>query len=450
VFVSGNPGSTNRLQTTAQLQTLRDLVIPHQQLQRSELRGRLIRFSQESAEKKRIATDPLFGVENSYKNFYGRMRFLADPAFFERKRRAEAEVQQRIASRRGQIAGDPWREIAEVQDDYAELYLPFTYVENGGGGSTLYGYARTLVRAAQERAKPADQRLPEFAETRLPLIERNLLAERPGRAAAGEALSVLLAQARPASTSPPTTLTPGCCWAVTAPRVWPSAWSPAAALADRAERERLWKGGLAAVPGQQDPYDPICAAHRGPRRGASSEWETRVQGPTDRAAEQVAKAQFLAYGEAVYPDATFSPRLSYGKVEGWTERGRRIAPVHLHQGPVRPRHGPGALPGCAPLALRPHPGERRHRVQPHLHQRHHRRQLRLAPDQCAGRGDRRGVRRQPGLAWRCLLLRPGRKPVRDGFDSRHHGGAPHRLRPAPARRRTDGRPTRRPLMPNAW
>ncbi|MBW3559316.1 MAG: S46 family peptidase, partial [Proteobacteria bacterium] len=92
VFVSGNPGSTNRLQTVSQLQTLRDLVIPHQQLQRSELRGRLIRFSQESPENKRIATDPLFGVENSYKNYYGRMRFLADPAFFEGKRRAEAEV----------------------------------------------------------------------------------------------------------------------------------------------------------------------------------------------------------------------------------------------------------------------------------------------------------------------------------------------------------------------
>ncbi|MDP8917076.1 MAG: S46 family peptidase, partial [Pseudomonadota bacterium] len=65
VFVSGNPGSTNRLQTVAQLETLRDLVIPHQQLTRSELRGRLIRFSQESEENRRIATDPLFGNENS-------------------------------------------------------------------------------------------------------------------------------------------------------------------------------------------------------------------------------------------------------------------------------------------------------------------------------------------------------------------------------------------------
>ena len=54
-FISGNPGTTQRLQTVAQLQTLRDLALPHQQLLRSELRGRLIRFSEESAENRRVA-----------------------------------------------------------------------------------------------------------------------------------------------------------------------------------------------------------------------------------------------------------------------------------------------------------------------------------------------------------------------------------------------------------
>src|SRR5690606_24286291 len=30
------------------------------------------------------------------------------------------------------------------------------------------------------------------------------------------------------------------------------------------------------------------------------------------------------YGDAVYPDATFTARLSYGKVAGWTHRGQTI------------------------------------------------------------------------------------------------------------------------------
>jgi hypothetical protein len=43
-----------------------------------------------------------------------------------------------------------------------------------GGGSELFYYARLLVRAAQERAKPNAERLPEYVDTRLPLIERKL------------------------------------------------------------------------------------------------------------------------------------------------------------------------------------------------------------------------------------------------------------------------------------
>ena len=31
-------------------------------------------------------------------------------------------------------------------------------------------------------------------------------------------------------------------------------------------------------------------------------------------------------GETVYPDATFSPRLSFGRVEGWTWRGPPVKP----------------------------------------------------------------------------------------------------------------------------
>ncbi|MFP5447374.1 MAG: S46 family peptidase [Alphaproteobacteria bacterium] len=97
-FVSGNPGSTGRLLTVAQLETQRDLSIPVSQLQRSELRGRLIAFSEVSAENKRIATDPLFGVENSFKVFFGRQFALNDAAFMEAKRSAEAELKAKVAA----------------------------------------------------------------------------------------------------------------------------------------------------------------------------------------------------------------------------------------------------------------------------------------------------------------------------------------------------------------
>jgi hypothetical protein len=61
-------------------------------------------------------------------------------------------------------------------------------------------------------------------------------------------------------------------------------------------------------------------------------WESAVSGPTDSAAARIAKAKFAAYGDAVYPDATFTLRLSYGKVAGWTHRGVTVPATTTFKG----------------------------------------------------------------------------------------------------------------------
>src|SRR5690606_27335814 len=91
VFVSGSPGSTQRLLTMDQLTTVRDVVLPLDQLIASELRGRLIRFSEESAENAFIAMDPISGVENTYKRGRGRMAALVDPGFTPMTAQAETD-----------------------------------------------------------------------------------------------------------------------------------------------------------------------------------------------------------------------------------------------------------------------------------------------------------------------------------------------------------------------
>ena len=61
-------------------------------------------------------------------------------------------------------------------------------------------------------------------------------------------------------------------------------------------------------------------------RASRAEWEERVEGPTDRAAERLAAARFAVYGDSLYPDATRTPRLTFGRVEGWTYDGRTVEP----------------------------------------------------------------------------------------------------------------------------
>jgi hypothetical protein len=321
-FVSGNPGSTNRLLTVSQLETLRDLTIPVGQLQRSEIRGRLTQFGEESAEHKRIATDPLFGVENSFKVFYGQQSALNDKAFMDAKRAQEAELKAKVAADPKLAAeiGDPWGDIAGAQAAYANNYLRYRQIEGGAGYSNLYYYAQTLVRAAQEREKPSAERLAEYADTRLPLLEKKLLDAKPVDAELEEVyLAFWLSKTREYLTTDD--LAVKSLLGKESPEGLAKRAVAGSKLADPAARKALWDGGLAAIKASDDPLIQLVLRNDPAARAVRKVWETEVQGPTDAAAERVARAKFAAYGDAVYPDATFSLRLSYGKVAGWSYRG---------------------------------------------------------------------------------------------------------------------------------
>ena len=325
-FVSGNPGGTDRGQTIAQLETQRDLVLPVTQLQRAELRGRLIRFSEESPEFKRIATDPLFSIENSFKVSYGRQFALNDRAFMATRQAAEDDLKAKVAADPKLAAdiGDPWGETAKAQDAYATNYLRYRQLEAGAGSlSKTFAYARDIVRAAQERAKPSTERLPEFSDSRLALKEKVLLDAEPVDKPLEELyLAFWLSKTREYLTTDDaaTKLLLG----KESPEGLARRLVATTTLADPAVRRALWTGGLAAVQASSDPMIQLALKLDPAAREVRRTWETEVSGPTDVAAGRLARARFAAYGDAVYPDATFTLRLSYGKVEGWTHQGRTI------------------------------------------------------------------------------------------------------------------------------
>lgn len=321
VFVSGSPGSTQRLLTQDQLMTIRDVVLPMDQLLASELRGRLIRFSEESDDNAFIAMDPIVGLENTYKRGLGRMRALIDPAFMAGRAEAEADFRARAAA--GDIDGDPWADLAAVQPVQRELYPAYSLLEaRAGGGSALYGYAETLIRAAVERAKLSDQRLPEYADSRLSSVEARLMAERP--------VYPSLEQVRLE-------------WWLSKTREWLTVDDPRVRvllgqespeglsarlventrLGDPAVRRALWQGGLSAIRASNDPLIQQVLKTDDQARAVRADWEARVEAPTARASEQLAAARFAAYGDAVYPDATGTLRLTYGRIEGSDVPGQR-------------------------------------------------------------------------------------------------------------------------------
>ena len=330
VFVSGNPGATQRLLTMDQLATIRDVVLPLDQLIASELRGRLIRYSEEGEEQAFIAMDPIVGLENTYKRGRGRMAALIDPAFMTAKAAAEADFMQRYAAANGD-GPDPWGALETIQPTARELYPAMALLEGGtglgttsvAGGSQLFAYARTLVRAAQERAKPSDQRLPEFADSRLSGVQSRLFAERPTYPELEQIrLEWWLSKTREWLTVDNVHV--ATLLGKDSPEGLSARLVEGTQLADPAVRRALWDGGLAAVQASTDPMIRYALAIDADARAVRAEWEEKVQAPTDRASEQLAAARFAAYGDSVYPDATGTLRLTYGQVEGSDVPGQRF------------------------------------------------------------------------------------------------------------------------------
>ncbi|MCA3716739.1 MAG: S46 family peptidase [Brevundimonas sp.] len=333
VFVSGSPGATQRLLTQDQLATVRDVVLPLDQLIASELRGRLVRFAAESEQNAFMAMDPIVGLENTYKRGLGRMRALTDAGFMSRRAEAEADFRARVAADTAiaSAAADPWGALSAVQPSVRELYVPMALLEGGtgvgttapGGGSVLFAYARTLVRAAQERARPSAERLPEFGDARLGQVENGLMAQRPVYPELEQVrMEWWLSKTREWLTvDDPRVRT---LLGAEAPEGLSARLVEGSTLADPAVRRALWDGGLEAIQASDDPLIQWMLSIQDVTRGVRSEWEARVQAPTEQASERLAAARFAAYGDSVYPDATGTLRLTYGLIEGSDVPGQRF------------------------------------------------------------------------------------------------------------------------------
>ena len=326
VFVSGAPGATERLQTRAQLEFDRDVSLPITLMRASELRGRYIQFGKTSIGDERIVLAPLNNLQNIIKVRRKELDALNDDAFLESKSRAENEL--RAAAHLD--GADPWGAIASAANRERALYLPYIFIENGAGfGSALFRDARLLVRGGDERLKPNKDRLREFTEAALPLLQRDLFARVPvytdfeelTLSFSLERMREWLGQDYPAVRR---------LLSKESPDELATRLIAETKLDDAGFRKRLWDGGKAAVEASHDPMIELVRSIDADARLIRKQYEDEVEAPTNAAATRIAAARFRVYGTNSYPDATFTPRLNYGTVQGWLENGALVDPfTHL-------------------------------------------------------------------------------------------------------------------------
>ncbi|MEM8983871.1 MAG: S46 family peptidase [Pseudomonadota bacterium] len=349
VFVSGHPGSTDRLKSSAHWQLLRDTVLPAEIEYRAELRGRLRQYAKRDAAAARSTTALLQGTENTLKVYRQRLRALADQDNIDAKREREAALRERAIATEG--LSETLAEAEQRADDAAtvfrSIYDRYAVIESKRGfNGTLYGYASALVRAAAERTKPEEERLRAYTDARLQKLEKRLLAPRPidaelEKLRLGFGFEKMLERLGPDDEFVRLVL------GRSGPTAMADKLIDGTKLADPEERRRLWVGGLDAIEASNDPLIRLALAVEPEARVLRKRFDDEVEAREVAAETNLARIRFALYGTDTYPDATFSLRVSYGAVEGWREGERSIGP-YTTLAELAPR-----VTGEAPFVLPP-------------------------------------------------------------------------------------------------
>ncbi|PYK70832.1 MAG: serine protease [Verrucomicrobia bacterium] len=335
-FVSGSPGRTDRQLTVDELADRRDREVPTwlQMFNRREVL--LIAWGQRSFENARRAREDLFGDQNNRKRYDGYVAALFDPEIW-------SAIEAREKKLRDAISRDPklksttgaYDRIKKAQGELVKIAPLYDYLEQerpvsvGYRGprafyGTLFKYARLLTRAIDERAKPNGQRIAAFRDSAKESLELQLFSNEPvyddyeilrltdsltdfAEKFAGNDPLVRQVLAGKSPHASAMELVSG------------------TKLKDVEFRKNLYAKNAAALQAAHDPMLDLARMIDAPAREARKTHEAQEEIKRQAYAE-IAKARFAIEGTSNYPDATFTLRLSYGKVMGYEEDGKQIPP----------------------------------------------------------------------------------------------------------------------------
>lgn len=330
-FVSGNPGRTDRQLAVSELADLRDHEVPGLLSLFYRRETYLHAWGARSFENKRRAETSTRSAENNRKRYDGYLAGLLDPEIW----RAIEDRQKKLTDASNTAA--LFDKIKQAQDATEKVMPVYEYFEQFRGrpemryqaprafNSTLFQFARRLLRHGDEMTKPNGERFPEFRDSYKESLELEVFSGQPihddfeivkltdslndmtTRFGADDPMvKQVLAGKSPVDRA--TELVTG------------------SKLKDVAVRKQLYNGGASAVSAAKDPMIELARIIDGPARDARKVYEAQDE-IKQQAYAEIAKARFAAEGTDSYPDATFTLRLSYGTVRGYQESGKQIPSI---------------------------------------------------------------------------------------------------------------------------
>ncbi|HEY1901395.1 MAG TPA: S46 family peptidase [Terracidiphilus sp.] len=330
IFISGHPGSTERDDTVAQLLMQRDVIGPAvtEYLERRVASAEA--FAAQGPEQARMVGSTIFSLQNSLKVYIGRKEALANPVILAKKQAEEADFRAKVAANPEwqKAYGDAWDTIARVEEQLKPEIKGELFHRTD---SRLFGLALNIVQYVAEIKKPDGERLPQFHDAGLASLKFQMLspaaieipteklymtsALKLGEEKLGKDDAYIQAILQGGDVDQTV-----------------DSMIDGTKLADPAFRKSLLDGGEAAVASSTDPM--IVAARRVDPivRATTIRLRDTYGSVLTKEGEKLGKARFLVYGKDVYPDATFTLRLSYGTVTGYPYNGTIAPPFTTYYG----------------------------------------------------------------------------------------------------------------------
>jgi hypothetical protein len=321
-FVTGNPGSTGRLLTVAQLEYSRDVSYPFLYARLATLIQALEAYGAKSPENKRTAGEDLLYAQNSYKAYTGFLVGLRDPQLMGRKRDEEQTLRAAVNAdpKKSEQFGKIWDDVAAAYDQARQFSREYSLTTPLA--SELFTIARNVLRLPEELQKPSDKRLREYRDSAMPSLEQGLYSTAP----ITDSLEIvelaeylrslrdflgadneLVKKALDGKT----------------PEQAAEFFVTTSKLKDVAERKRL-AGSLDAVKNSDDGMIKLVRILDGRNRELRKRYEDTVEAVLATSASQIAQAKFATSGPGGYPDATFTFRVEYGPVKGYTLNAKKV------------------------------------------------------------------------------------------------------------------------------
>src|SRR6266699_1764465 len=333
-FVSGSPGKTDRQLTLDELADTRDRFLPYLLRMFNRREVLLLAYGGRSFENARRARDDLFGDQNNRKRYDGYLAGLLDPEIWSQLQAREQKLRDAITRdpklRSTRAAYDRIKNAqAEIAKNaplynYLEMERPSTIGYRGPRAlsGNLFKYARLLLRAIDERAKPNGERIPAFRDSARDSLELELFSTEPiyddyEILRLTDSLTDFASQFGANDPMVQKVL------AGKSPHARAVELVSGTKLKDVAVRKDLYGNDAAALQAAHDPMIDLARLVDTPARKARKLHDAQEE-IKKQAYSEIAKARFASEGASGYPDATFTLRLSYGTVRGYEQDGKQI------------------------------------------------------------------------------------------------------------------------------